>query len=636
MRNSPCSSGCSSRTSRRFTACERCTRRNSRGIEARAQAGQRLLVQVGAIGPDADVIVLRLEPHDVVHRHDHDARERADGDAREVGAFRGWPAHCGTGASSCSLATGGSVPASSAAGEGRARSGGIAVSLRTQPGRFPRHTPASRPARRRSPGCADEASQPCRSAQFVADACIYDAANIARIARARNRTSGETAIRGARRNASPRDCSRRRIRRCAAARGVLHASTRAGRGCVFNRRPPVTSNSSAFRHPSAFVHSSRRCASRAAASRSSRVALVVRARSPRRHGPFRNSSRTARHRCIRRSPTRHCDGASRLPRLDPWRRASAIAGARRQHLHATLPGGNTVMKASACPIRRPLSAAIALLVAGGALPVLAQDIRVDVTGSNIRRVEGEGALPVQVITRDEIDRTGAQNVAELLQYVSSNNSGGAISVDERHRRADEQRLDGVAARPRRPEHAGAAERQAPDGGVRRDPGRLRRQPRLDPVLGDRARRSPQGRRVRHLRQRRDRRRDQLHPAPGLPRRRGDAVLRRADARRRRREVERDRHRRLRRPGEGQVQRLPLGVLPEGRVARPEQAQLLGQQRRSRPGPGRHLGQHVPGPHHDRRHRHAGLPELRAGHLRSHARSVLRQPLLSTTPRPPTA
>ena len=31
----------------------------------------------------------------------------------------------------------------------------------------------------------------------------------------------------------------------------------------------------------------------------------------------------------------------------------------------------------------------------------APDIRVEVTGSNIKRVEGEGALPVTVITRDQ-------------------------------------------------------------------------------------------------------------------------------------------------------------------------------------------------------------------------------------------
>ena len=34
-----------------------------------------------------------------------------------------------------------------------------------------------------------------------------------------------------------------------------------------------------------------------------------------------------------------------------------------------------------------------------AAPALGQDIRVTVTGSNIPRLEDEGALPVQVITR---------------------------------------------------------------------------------------------------------------------------------------------------------------------------------------------------------------------------------------------
>ena len=59
-----------------------------------------------------------------------------------------------------------------------------------------------------------------------------------------------------------------------------------------------------------------------------------------------------------------------------------------------------------------------------AVPVQAQDIRVNVTGSNIKRVEGEGALPVQVITREDIDRTGSTSVAEVLQTISSNSPGG--------------------------------------------------------------------------------------------------------------------------------------------------------------------------------------------------------------------
>ena len=62
----------------------------------------------------------------------------------------------------------------------------------------------------------------------------------------------------------------------------------------------------------------------------------------------------------------------------------------------------------------------------------------------------------------------------------------------------------------------------------------RRRPQLDPVRGDRARRSAEGRRLRHLRHRRHRRRDQLHPAQGLQGRRGARLLRRRPQQRRRR------------------------------------------------------------------------------------------------------
>ena len=58
----------------------------------------------------------------------------------------------------------------------------------------------------------------------------------------------------------------------------------------------------------------------------------------------------------------------------------------------------------------------------------APDIRVEVTGSNIKRVEGEGALPVTVITRQEIERSGATTAVELLQQISSNNSLGAVNI----------------------------------------------------------------------------------------------------------------------------------------------------------------------------------------------------------------
>jgi iron complex outermembrane receptor protein len=65
---------------------------------------------------------------------------------------------------------------------------------------------------------------------------------------------------------------------------------------------------------------------------------------------------------------------------------------------------------------------------GVAVPALAQDVRVEVTGSNIKRVDVEGALPVTVITREEIERTGSQSVPELLSYIASNSSSGATLV----------------------------------------------------------------------------------------------------------------------------------------------------------------------------------------------------------------
>ena len=45
--------------------------------------------------------------------------------------------------------------------------------------------------------------------------------------------------------------------------------------------------------------------------------------------------------------------------------------------------------------------------------------RVEITGSSIKRIDGETALPVQVITREEIQRTSATNVEQLLQTISA-------------------------------------------------------------------------------------------------------------------------------------------------------------------------------------------------------------------------
>ena len=51
--------------------------------------------------------------------------------------------------------------------------------------------------------------------------------------------------------------------------------------------------------------------------------------------------------------------------------------------------------------------ALALGLCGAASAALAADMRVDVTGTNIKRIDGETGQPLQVITREEIATTGA-------------------------------------------------------------------------------------------------------------------------------------------------------------------------------------------------------------------------------------
>ncbi len=68
----------------------------------------------------------------------------------------------------------------------------------------------------------------------------------------------------------------------------------------------------------------------------------------------------------------------------------------------------------------------AALVAG--VPAFAADVRVDVTGSNIKRLEQEGALPVQVITRDDMEKQGIQSASQLVERLSANSSIGGLNL----------------------------------------------------------------------------------------------------------------------------------------------------------------------------------------------------------------
>jgi len=82
----------------------------------------------------------------------------------------------------------------------------------------------------------------------------------------------------------------------------------------------------------------------------------------------------------------------------------------------------------------PIARCLRLAFIGGlvgvtlaSLPAAAQNVqqgeRVEVTGSNIRRVQSETASPVQTITRDEIERSGRSSIADLLQTLTVDNAG---------------------------------------------------------------------------------------------------------------------------------------------------------------------------------------------------------------------
>jgi iron complex outermembrane recepter protein len=73
----------------------------------------------------------------------------------------------------------------------------------------------------------------------------------------------------------------------------------------------------------------------------------------------------------------------------------------------------------------PLASAIALL--GLSTAVLAQTPaapqRIEITGSSIKRIASEGALPVQVISRSDLDRDGITSAEQVIMMLSTNGNG---------------------------------------------------------------------------------------------------------------------------------------------------------------------------------------------------------------------
>jgi iron complex outermembrane recepter protein len=93
---------------------------------------------------------------------------------------------------------------------------------------------------------------------------------------------------------------------------------------------------------------------------------------------------------------------------------------------------NTSHQENRMEIRRKqmLLAVFAALAASQLTPALAQQKveKIEVTGSNIKRIDSEGVAPVQVITKTDIEQTGKSTVAEVLRSISANSANSLNEV----------------------------------------------------------------------------------------------------------------------------------------------------------------------------------------------------------------
>ena len=83
-----------------------------------------------------------------------------------------------------------------------------------------------------------------------------------------------------------------------------------------------------------------------------------------------------------------------------------------------------MMKENALSHAIRLACASGLLAAGVCAPVFAQQTdapiqRVEITGSSIKRIAQEGSLPIQTLSRKDIEQTGVKNVADLIAILPS-------------------------------------------------------------------------------------------------------------------------------------------------------------------------------------------------------------------------
>lgn len=84
-------------------------------------------------------------------------------------------------------------------------------------------------------------------------------------------------------------------------------------------------------------------------------------------------------------------------------------------------------------VEKIISRSVRLIFAGGiavaaVTPALADDVqKVEITGSSLKRVDAETALPVQVVTKAEIAKTGVTSTQDLLATISAISAAGSTT-----------------------------------------------------------------------------------------------------------------------------------------------------------------------------------------------------------------
>ncbi len=138
--------------------------------------------------------------------------------------------------------------------------------------------------------------------------------------------------------------------------------------------------------------------------------------------------------------------------------------------------------------------------------------RITITGSNIRRTDQETVAPVEIITREQIERSGRPTVADVLRTIPANTGG---SFGESFSNSFAPGAAGIALRGlgQKSTLVLLNGRRVTGYGFRAEPAGNVRRPQLDSDERRRAHRDSEGWCVRNLRLGRDRRRGQHHPAP---------------------------------------------------------------------------------------------------------------------------